>query len=68
MDQAGMTVTEMQNMFNTLGWQPEIGYEEVQVKDLSTHASNGYVEVVEGNPYDGYTVVSKPVSAFSGMN
>lgn len=68
LQQAGWTTAQIQEFFNNLGWQPEIGYEEVQVKDLSTHASNGFVEVVEGNPYEGYTVVSKPVSAFSGMD
>ena len=68
LQQAGYTTSQIQDLFNNLGWQPEVGYEEVQVKDLSTHESNGYVEVVEGNPYEGYTVVSKPVSAFSGMD
>ena len=68
LQQAGYTTSQIQDLFNNLGWQPEISYEEVQVKDLSKHESGGYVEVVEGNPYEGYTVVSKPVSAFSAMD
>ena len=67
LQEAGFTASQIQSFFNNLGWQPEISYEEVSVSDLSEHESGGYVEVVEGNPYEGYTIVSKPVSAFSGM-
>lgn len=68
MEQAGFTAEQIQSYFDNLGWQPELGYEDVPVKDLSTHSTDGYVEVVTGDQFSGYKIERKPLSAFSQMN
>ena len=68
MEQAGMTAEEIQEAFDNIGWVPQTDYIDVPVKDLSSHSTNGYVEVVEGDMLSGYNVVKKPLSAFSEMS
>ena len=68
MEQAGWTVDQIQEFFNNLGWSPELSYKEIPVSSLNDYATNGYVDVVEGNIISGYKVVRKPISAYNGVS
>lgn len=68
MEQAGFTAEQIQSCFDNLGWRPELGYEDIPVKDLSTHSTGGYVEVVTGDQFSGYKIERKHLSAFSQMD
>ena len=56
MEAAGMTVGQMQEMFDSLGWAPELEYEEIDAKDAQQFESNGKVEIADPkNP--GKTII-----------
>lgn len=67
MQAAGMTVTEMQEMFDSLGWSPEIQYKPMDVEAASQLSTTGYQEI--GVPDEqGYHIESVPVSSLTNYS
>lgn len=66
MEAAGMTVGQMQEMFNSLGWAPELDYELVDVADAEKYAVDGQVEIADPeNPGKTKMVPTHSVSEFA---
>lgn len=61
MDQSGMTIAQMQEQFNNLGWQPEIEYVEVSKEDIQAMQGQGYQEYAVMNPDGSMSIESVPL-------
>lgn len=61
MQAARMTVEEMQQHFNELGWDPEITYKEVDAETASQLRSMGYQQYATLNPDGSYNIQSVPL-------
>ena len=61
MQAAGMTVEEMQQHFNELGWDPEITYKKVDAETASQLRSMGYQQYATLNPDGSYNIQSVPL-------
>ena len=61
MTEAGMTVSQMQDFFNDLGWEPEIEYVEVDAKTAAAMRAKGYQEYAILNPDGSYSINSVPL-------
>ena len=62
MAQSGMTVAQMQEQFNNLGWQPEIEYVEVSESDAQAMRAAGYQEYAVMNPDGSMSIESVPLN------
>ena len=47
MEAAGYSVAQMQQMFESLGWSPQIEYDEVDIETASQMSSTGWQEIVD---------------------
>ncbi len=61
MQAARMTVEEMQQHFNELGWDPEITYKKVDAETASQLRSMGYQQYATLNPDGSYNIQSVPL-------
>lgn len=47
MEAAGYSVAQMQQMFESLGWSPQIDYDEVDIETASQMSSTGWQEIID---------------------
>lgn len=66
MQAAGMTVAQMQDMFNSLGWSPTLDYEEIDVADAQKYSIDGEVEIADpAKPGSTITVPTHTVQDYA---
>lgn len=65
MEQAGMTVADMEKVFKSLGWAPEITYETVDVADIQRTNTTGYQEIIVDEKGTKKTVPINGISEYA---
>lgn len=63
MEESGMTVKEMEKVFKSLGWSPEISYDTVDVATAAKMSSDGYQEIAD--PAHPGETIRVPVTSLS---